>query len=167
MYSNLKQKGFMSPSMYVILAMILIIGVGGFFIHKERQGMLKKIEEQAQTIERKNTEILQLEEVNRRLLSENQTLNRQFALLTEIVKNNDEERAVREKKYRELEVAYKKLGEKLPESLSDDKVCKMTESEAKNSEMRIHYLWNIFQMDAKMINQVNIQNNGHTNPPAK
>ena len=167
MYSNLKQKGFLSPSMYVILAMVLIIGVGGFFIHKERQSMLEKIEQQAQTIERKQTEILQLEEVNRKLLNENGTLNRQIELLNEIVKNNDEERALRDKKYKELEAAYRKLGEKLPDVLPDDKVCKMTESEAKNSEMRIHYLWNIFQMDSKLINQVNIQNNGHTNPPAK
>lgn len=157
------QEGFISSiQVSLILCVIIIVGVAGFYV--ERQGMMKTIKEQTVTITQQKEAILALEEINKKLVGENQTLNRQIVLMNKIIEDNDAERSKREKQYRELETKYKRLGESLPSALPDEKVCKMTEMEAKNSEQRIHYLWNIFQMDGNLILPVN---SGNVNPVSK
>lgn len=146
------QKGF-TTTLYIVLILIAVIGAGGFMIYKERQGLLKTIEEKNNVISEQKVSIETLEQANSKLATENETLTRQIELLNKIADQNDEERKKREKKIRELESAYKTLTAGLPPTLSDAQVATATDLEIKNSALRINYIWNIFQMDHSKLNQ--------------
>lgn len=147
-----KQAGF-TLAAYLLVTLLVVVGVGGFFIYQERKSMMEKIEEQGGMIASQKVTIEGLETENQRLSNENNNLNKRITLLNKINDDNDKERAVREKRIRELEDSAKRLSYKLPSVLPDLQVGKATDFELKNSQMRIEYIWNIYHIDYMNINQ--------------
>jgi len=152
MNSVKNQAGF-TLTAYLLVTLLIVVGVGGFFLYQERKGMMEKIETQGGVIASQKVAIEGLETENERLSHENNTLNKQIEVLTKINEDNDKERTLREKRIRELEDTAKRLSYKLPSVLPDLQVGKATDFELKNSQMRIEYIWNIYQIDYTNINQ--------------
>lgn len=147
-----KQAGF-TLTAYLLITLLVVVGVGGFFLYQERKGMVEKIEQQGGLIASQKVTIEGLESENERLSHENNSLNKRITLLNKINDDNDKERTLRERRIRDLEDTVKRLSYKLPPVLSDLQVGKATDFELKNSQLRIEYIWNIYQIDYTNINQ--------------
>lgn len=141
-----KQRG-VTFVLYLLFATVLAAVAIGTVIYIEMDKMQKTIKEQQEIIGNQKTTIETLEQANRKLLGENETLSRQIDLMKKIAEDNDAERLKRETRLSELTIAYKNLSDKLPGLLNDSQVGTATKLELANSTARISYIWDVFKLD--------------------
>lgn len=141
-----QQRGF-TTTMYIFIGVMIVIFGLGWLVHLERNQLLEKNKELANEIATNKETIQNLNDTNGKLSAENKALSKTAELVEKISKDINAERVKREESMRTMDEKLKVLNNKMPGVLSDDKVCKPTEDELRNSAQRIDYIWSVFTLN--------------------
>lgn len=140
------QRGF-TMAMYIFIGAIIVIFGLGWLINLERSQLLEKNKQLSDEIATNKETIQNLNDTNSKLSIENKALSKTAELVEKISKDINTERVKREEYMRVMDEKLKILNSKLPNTLSDDKVCKQTDDELRNSAQRIDYIWSVFTLN--------------------
>ena len=140
------QRGF-TMAMYIFIGAIIVIFGLGWLINLERSQLLEKNKQLSDEIATNKETVQNLNDTNSKLSIENKALSKTAELVEKISKDINTERVKREEYMRVMDEKLKILNSKLPNTLSDDKVCKQTDDELRNSAQRIDYIWSVFTLN--------------------